>query len=107
MIGPDPVTLRLSDTMGLIRSTPLVTRDGSRTAEAAGYRSPGALSGIDWRAALTAECGFHAARCLQRRVTPTATPGRAAMPDFVPPEPFRDPPTLVVSESRRVASPSS
>ncbi len=107
MVGPDPVTLRLTDMMGLTRSTRLVTRDGSRTAEAAGYRSPGALSGIDWRAALTAECGFHAARCLQRRVTPVATPGRAAMPDLMPHEPFRDPPTLVVSEPRRVPSPSS
>jgi hypothetical protein len=105
LIGRDPVTLRTIDRMGLSRSPYPLTNDGSLVADAAGHPPPGALSGIDWRAALTVECGFHAARRLQRRMTPTASPGRAAMLDRMPPEPVRDPP--VVAERRRFPSPSS
>jgi hypothetical protein len=63
---------------------------------------------IDWQATLTAECGFHAAQRLQRRVTRIATTSeRASILDGISREPARDPAHLFVPERRRAASPSS
>lgn len=79
------------------------------TAEKDSAANPGPGGAVDWRAAFTAESGFHAARQLRRRMLSAAgTPERAATAaDRSPHEPTRDSPILTAIECRWVPSPKS
>ena len=81
---------------------PAVTGEESRAA------LPWADGPLGWRAALTAECGFHAARRLHRLVWAAATLERApAATDRSEPEPAGDALPLTAIERRWVPSPRS
>jgi hypothetical protein len=77
------------------------------TTEKGSAADAGPGGAVDWRAALTAESGFHAARHPHRRLlSAAATPGGATTAaDRSPHEPTRDSPTLTAVECRWVPSP--
>jgi hypothetical protein len=81
---------------------PAVTGEESRAA------LPWTDGPLGWRAALTAECGFHAARRLHRMVWAAATLERAPeATDRSEPEPAGDALPLTAIERRWVPSPRS
>jgi hypothetical protein len=79
------------------------------TAEEVRPPAPAGGEGVDWRAALTVECGFHAARDLHRRLASVvATPGCAlAATDRLPHGLAPDSLALAAVERRWVPSPRS
>lgn len=82
----------------------LTPRSAAR-AEAGGATGPAADGALDWRAALTVECGFYAARRLHRLTSAAdATPGRAAAPtERSLHVPSGDSPTVTAIEIRWVS----